>query len=237
MSRASRLGDSVRRMASSLFPSKGRGIDLESTYKLYPVTSRLQVPPHIVAPNYTQLPNGQPTVRNPYVEIKTKAQIEQMRRACELASYIREFAGKQVHVGRTTDEIDKLVHAEVIRLNVYPSPLGYCGFPKSICTSVNNVVCHGIPDLRPLENGDIINIDVSVYVDEYHGDCSGMFVAGTTSEENLRLIRATRESLDKAIAICKPGVPLKEIGTLNGLKGTLFRCFSLFAICMFLACV
>jgi methionyl aminopeptidase len=126
------------------------------------------------------------------VEIKTPEQITRMRKACEIASYIREFAGKQVRVGITTDEIDKRVHDEIIRLDVYPSPLGYYGFPKSICTSVNNVICHGIPDLRPLEDGDIINIDVSVYVDGYHGDCSAMFVAGQADESATRLIQATR---------------------------------------------
>lgn len=95
---------------------------------------------------------------------------------------------------------------------MYPSPLGYNGFPKSICTSINNVVCHGIPDNRVLEDGDIINIDVSVYADGYHGDCSGMFVAGNASEEDYRLINATKEAMDAAINICQPGRPIADIG-------------------------
>jgi methionyl aminopeptidase len=108
------------------------------------------------------------------IEVKDVEAIGRMRRACALASRVRAFAGEQVRVGRTTDEIDALVHAEVIRLGIYPSPLGYANFPKSICTSVNQVVVHGIPDGRALQEGDIINIDVSVFVDGYHGDCSGM---------------------------------------------------------------
>lgn len=114
--------------------------------------------------------------------------------------------------GVTTDAIDKLVHDEIIRLGAYPSPLGYYGFPKSVCTSVNNVVCHGVPDMRPLEDGDIINIDVTVYVDGYHGDCSGTFLCGNVSDKYKRLVTCTREALDNAIAICKPGVQLKRIG-------------------------
>lgn len=97
-----------------------------------------------------------------------------MRRSCAAASLIRAYAGSCVRVGRSTDEIDALVHAEVLRHGWYPSPLGYAGFPKSICTSVNQVVVHGIPDARRLEEGDIVNIDVSVYVEGFHGDCSGM---------------------------------------------------------------
>lgn len=113
------------------------------------------------------------------IEIKDAAAIAGMRAACEQASYIRAYAGSCVVVGRTTDEIDAMVHAEVCRLGSYPSPLGYAKFPKSICTSVNQVVVHGIPDRRKLEEGDIINIDVSVYDKSgFHGDCSGM-VSGT----------------------------------------------------------
>lgn len=143
---------------------------------------------------------------------KTKIEVDQMRRAAAAASYIREFAGKQVAVGVTTDEIDRRLHEECIRIGVYPSALGYHGFPKSVCTSVNNVVCHGIPDMRPLENGDIINIDVTVYVDGYHGDCSAMFVAGETSPDNMKLIEATYRATHEAIKICGPGVPFNQIG-------------------------
>lgn len=109
------------------------------------------------------------------IEVKDAAGIAGMRHACAEASYIRAFAGSCVVVGRSTDEIDALVHEEVCRIGLYPSPLGYADFPKSICTSVNQVVVHGIPDARKLEEGDIVNIDVSIYVPEgYHGDCSGM---------------------------------------------------------------
>jgi len=147
------------------------------------------------------------------IEIKTPSQVHKMRLAAQLASYIREFAGKQVKEGRTTNEIDLLVHQEVIKQGAYPSPLLYSGFPKSVCTSVNQVVCHGVPDERRLEKGDILNIDVSVYTrDGVHGDCSAMFVVGETDPVAQNLIETTLSGLKNAIRICGPGVDLNAIG-------------------------
>ena len=137
------------------------------------------VPVDIVRPPYARPEWASDPRHSQYelvgIEQKDSAGIQGMRKACEYASYIRAYAGSCVVVGRTTDEIDRMVHEEVCRLGIYPSPLGYAQFPKSLCSSVNQVVVHGIPDGRPLEEGDILNIDVSVYVpDGYHGDCSGM---------------------------------------------------------------
>ncbi|CAG01992.1 unnamed protein product, partial [Tetraodon nigroviridis] len=112
----------------------------------------------------------------------------------------------------TTEEIDCLVHQEIIDHNAYPSPLRYGGFPKSVCTSVNNVVCHGIPDSRPLQNGDIVNIDVTVYLDGYHGDTSETFLVGEVDEAGQRLVETARRCRDEAIAACTPGAKLSVIG-------------------------
>jgi len=174
------------------------------------------VPAHIPRPDYAR-PDFQTDPRRSQfqlrgIEVKNSDQIRRMRRACALASYIRSFAGRCVQVGRSTDEIDRLVHDEVIRLHAYPSPLGYANFPKSLCSSVNQAVAHGIPDARKLEEGDILNIDVSVYVDGMHGDCSGMFVAGQTDTLARDLIGTTRTCLDGAISLCGPGVPFSAIG-------------------------
>lgn len=146
------------------------------------------------------------------IEIKDAASIAGMRESCRAASLIRAYAGSLVRPGVTTDEIDAAIHAEVVRRGWYPSPLGYAGFPKSICTSVNQAVVHGIPDGRVLLEGDILNIDVSVYVAGFHGDCSGMFVAGKADPLAQRLIDTTREALQGAIALCKPGVPFNAVG-------------------------
>nr|XP_020039508.1 methionine aminopeptidase 1D, mitochondrial isoform X1 [Castor canadensis] len=115
-------------------------------------------------------------------------------------------------VDMTTEEIDALVHQEIIRHNAYPSPLGYGGFPKSVCTSVNNVLCHGIPDSRPLQDGDIINIDVTVYYNGYHGDTSETFLVGNVDECGKKLVEVARRCRDEAIAVCRAGAPFSVIG-------------------------
>uniref|UniRef100_A0A8C7P9X9 Methionyl aminopeptidase type 1D (mitochondrial) n=1 Tax=Oncorhynchus mykiss TaxID=8022 RepID=A0A8C7P9X9_ONCMY len=107
---------------------------------------------------------------------------------------------------------DFIVHQETIRHNAYPSPLRYGGFPKSVCTSVNNVVCHGIPDTRQLQDGDIINVDVTVYLEGYHGDTSETFLIGCVDEVGRKLVKTARKCRDEAIAACKPGAPLCVIG-------------------------
>ncbi|XP_028605509.1 methionine aminopeptidase 1D, mitochondrial isoform X3 [Podarcis muralis] len=115
-------------------------------------------------------------------------------------------------VGMTTEEIDCLVHHEIIRQDAYPSPLGYGNFPKSVCTSVNNVACHGIPDSRPLQDGDIINIDVTVYFNGYHGDTSETILVGNVDESGQKLVEVARKCRDEAIAACRPGAPFSVIG-------------------------
>ncbi|XP_043231437.1 methionine aminopeptidase 1D, mitochondrial-like isoform X2 [Amphibalanus amphitrite] len=136
-----------------------------------------------------------------------------MRRACRLASKILHAAKQLAKPGVTTEEIDRLVHRLTVQHGAYPSPLNYRGFPKSVCTSVNNVACHGIPDDRPLEDGDIINIDVTVFLDGHNGDCSETYPVGQVDQQGLRLIEAARRCRDDAIAICRPGVPFSEIGS------------------------
>mmetsp|Transcript_10394 Transcript_10394/g.63420 ORF Transcript_10394/g.63420 Transcript_10394/m.63420 type:complete len:240 (+) Transcript_10394:280-999(+) len=135
-----------------------------------------------------------------------------MREAGKLAAEVRDYAGSLVKPGVTTDYIDKQVHQMIIDHNAYPSPLGYGGFPKSVCTSVNECICHGIPDSRKLEDGDIVNIDVTVFLNGFHGDTSKTFLCGNVSEDAKKLVEVTKDSLDAAIAICGPGVQLKRIG-------------------------
>ena len=127
-----------------------------------------------------------------------------MRRSGKLAAEVLEMAGKLVKPGTVTDDIDKAVHKMIIENGAYPSPLNYGGLPKSVCTSINECICHGIPDSRPLQDGDTVNIDVTVFLDGHHGDTSRMFLVGdSVSEEAKRLVEVTKESLDAAIAICR----------------------------------
>jgi len=177
------------------------------------------IPNHIILPPYAK--SGIPPQITEkwkkdsslgYTEIKSDEYIERMKKACQLAKSVLTQAGDMVRVGLTTDEIDQLVFDLSIAHNAYPSPLNYRGFPKAVCTSVNNVICHGIPDDRPLCNGDIVNIDVTVYIDGVHGDCSKTFLVGEVDEDGKRLVSITEECLKIGVEICKPGTKFSDIG-------------------------
>ena len=167
------------------------------------------VPDHIVKPSYAATGRverwNEPHVKSPDV-------IARMRHACAMAADILRQAGDFVRPGITTDEIDVLVHDLTVESGAYPSPLNYHGYPKSVCTSLNEVICHGIPDSTVLEDGDIINIDVTCYVDGVHGDTNATFFVGNVSEEDRDLVRVTEECLWLGIEAVKPGRPLNVIG-------------------------
>ncbi|XP_044404449.1 methionine aminopeptidase 1D, chloroplastic/mitochondrial isoform X2 [Triticum aestivum] len=205
-------------LVDALFNRRSRDDSLENNpRRLRPgkVSPRLTVPSHIQRPPYVN--SRQRPQMNDGPEIHDEKGIECMRASGKLAAQVLKFAGTLVNPGITTDEIDKAVHQMIIDNGAYPSPLGYCGFPKSVCTSVNECICHGIPDSRPLEDGDIINIDVTVYLNGYHGDTSATFLCGDVDDEAKKLVQVisvlvTKESLDKAISICAPGVEINRIG-------------------------
>jgi methionyl aminopeptidase len=166
------------------------------------------VPAHIPRPDYAT--SGKPRAQGR--DVKTPEELERLRRACRAAARVLRIAGEAVRVGITTDALDELAHEETIRLGGYPSPLNYRGFPKSLCTSVNEVICHGIPDSRPLEDGDIVNLDVTVYLDGMHGDCSATFLIGEVDPDGRRLVEVARECLARGIAAVAPGRPISDIG-------------------------
>jgi methionyl aminopeptidase len=147
------------------------------------------------------------------VNIKTPAEIEKMRVAGRLASEVLTMIGPQVKAGVTTDALDRICHAYIVdELKAIPAPLNYRGFPRSICTSVNHVVCHGIPGDRVLKDGDIINVDVTVIKDGFHGDTSRMYFVGEPSIRARRLVEVTRECMWRGIRLVKPGTRLGDIG-------------------------
>jgi methionyl aminopeptidase len=150
------------------------------------------------------------------VTIKSADEIAKMRVAGSLAAEVLEMIAPHVQVGVTTGELDKICHDYITGTQkAIPAPLNYNGFPKSICTSVNDVICHGIPsDNKRLKSGDIVNIDVTVIKDEYHGDSSIMVLVGDVAPHAQRLIQVTQECLYKAIAIVKPGTTLGDIGQI-----------------------
>ena len=147
------------------------------------------------------------------VTVKTAEEIEKMRIAGRLAAEVLEMIGPHVQPGVTTDELDRICHNYIVHeQQAIPAPLNYRGFPKSICTSVNHQVCHGIPGDKTLKNGDIVNIDVTVIKDGFHGDTSKMFYVGEPPKLAKRLVEVTYECMRLGIAIVRPGVHLGDIG-------------------------
>ena len=147
------------------------------------------------------------------VVIKSAEDIEKMRIAGRLAAEVLEMIGEYVKAGVTTDELDRICHDYIVNeQDAIPAPLNYRGFPKSICTSVNHCVCHGIPADKKLKNGDIINIDVTVIKDGYHGDTSKMFFVGKAQPFAQRLVEVTHKALWTGIELVKPGTTLGDIG-------------------------
>lgn len=173
------------------------------------VSPRRQVPAGIPKPDYAS--SGEPSEGSGDF-IASDDVVARMRRACSLVATILREASDMVRPGVTTDEIDAFVHERTIRAGAYPSTLNYRGFPKSCCTSVNEVICHGIPDSRALLDGDIVNIDVSAFIDGVHGDTDATYPVGTVHPEDLALLDGTRRCLEAGIAAVRPGYPISDIG-------------------------
>jgi methionyl aminopeptidase len=174
------------------------------------VSPRRLVPAHIPRPDYAS--SGRPLGSRARQVVKTPEQIVRMRRACTAARQVLEIAKRAVRPGVTTDEIDAITHQAYIDLGGYPSTLNYHGYPKSLCTSVNEVICHGIPDSRPLAEGDIVNLDVTIFIDGMHGDLSETVGVGTIDDESRTLVQVTHDSLMRGIGAVRPGGRISDIG-------------------------
>jgi methionyl aminopeptidase len=146
------------------------------------------------------------------VEIKSPKEIEALARACRIAAQTLLHAGDLIRPGMTTEDINRIVHEDTLRRGAIPAPLNYHGFPKSVCTSINEVVCHGIPDSRRLRDGDIINVDVTSIYGGFHGDTSATFFVGTPSKEARHVTEVARRSLELGIAQVREGARLGDIG-------------------------
>lgn len=146
--------------------------------------------------------------------LKSRREIEAIRASGRLAREVLEEVGAMVKPGVTTDALDARAHELIVKQGAYPSPLNYHGFPKSICTSINEVVCHGIPCDRRLMVGDIINIDVTARLDGFHGDCSRTYLVGEVSDEARKLVEVTEECLMRGIRAVRPGADLGAVGAV-----------------------
>ncbi|HMM95927.1 type I methionyl aminopeptidase [Phycicoccus sp.] len=173
------------------------------------VSPRRPVPPEIARPEYVDRPQPE---RFTGSEVKDAETIERMRVAGRVAANAMAAAAAVIAPGVTTDEIDRVGHEYLMDHGAYPSTLGYKGFPKSLCTSVNEVVCHGIPDDRPLEDGDIVNIDITAFVGGVHGDTDATYLVGDVDEESRLLVERTHEAMMRGIRAARPGREVNVIG-------------------------
>ncbi|KAI1295587.1 Methionine aminopeptidase 1 [Halotydeus destructor] len=195
------------------------GFSFTGSLRPYPLTPKRDVPAAIVRPDYADHPEGvsmcEENTRGA-TNIKTldEEEIAGVTLAGKLAREVLEAAAMAVAPGVTTDELDRIVHEACIERDCYPSPLNYYNFPKSCCTSVNEVICHGIPDKRPLKNGDLCNIDITVYHKGFHGDLNETILVGEVDEAGKKLVQVTYECLQKAIELIKPGEKYREIGNV-----------------------
>jgi len=177
--------------------------------RVTPQLSHNHIPDNVTAPPYYVTGRPQPIYQ---IDVKSEEQISRLRRTCSLAKSILNQCEKLIKPGITTEEIDKLVTELSFNAAAYPSPLNYRNFPKSVCTSVNNCVCHGIPDDRALEDGDIINVDVTVFREGVHGDCSFTYMVGEVDAEGVELVDVAKQCLQVGLDQCAPGKPIAGIG-------------------------
>ncbi|MFD1938076.1 MULTISPECIES: type I methionyl aminopeptidase [Nonomuraea] len=167
-----------------------------------------KVPAHIQRPEYV----GKKQPKTGEADVKTPEIIERMRVAGRIAAQALEEVGKHIAPGVTTDELDRIGHEFLLDHGAYPSTLGYRGYPKSLCTSINEVICHGIPDDTVLRDGDIVNIDITAFIGGVHGDTDATYLVGDVDEESRLLVERTREAMMRAIKAVAPGRQLNVVG-------------------------
>ena len=173
------------------------------------VSPRLDVPAAIVRPEYVGKPAPAPYTGSWVQDAET---IERMRIAGSIAARAMAEAAALIAPGVTTDALDRVAHEYMCDHGAYPSTLGYRGYPKSICTSINEVICHGIPDSTVLNDGDIVNIDITAYINGVHGDTDATYFCGNVDDESRLLVERTEEALRRGIAAVRPGRPISVIG-------------------------
>lgn len=183
------------------------------------ITPRVPVSDKIAKPDYaeTGVPVGEEMeVESHEITVNSEEVLQRLREAGKLARRALDLGHSMVAPGVTTDAINNAVHDFIIENGAYPSPLNYCGFPKSICTSVNEVICHGIPDSRPLQDGDIVNLDITVYYKGVHADLNETYGVGKIDADSLYLIEKSYRCMEEAIKIVKPDVLFREVGNVIG---------------------
>lgn len=193
------------------------GFEFTGPLRPAPLTPKREIPEHISRPDYSEdgIPHSEKEAKKASVIQQLSPQeIEGLKVACRLGREVLDVGARAVRPGVTTDEIDRLVHEACVERDCYPSPLNYFHFPKSCCTSVNEVICHGIPDTRELQDGDICNIDVTVYYGGFHGDLNETLFVGEVDETSRHLVQTAYNCMMKAIEIVRPGVKYRDVGNV-----------------------
>jgi len=204
-----------------------QGYDFTGRLRPTLYSPRRAVPPTLRQPDYAQHPGGvseseqRDRTTHHSIRVYTETELKEpddptgLRHACRMGREVLDVASNAVRVGVTTDEVDRVVHEACLERDVYPSPLNYYNFPKSVCTSVNEVICHGIPDYREIEDGDIVNLDVTVYnAGGYHGDLNETFCVGNVDDDGRRLVETSFHCLANALEKVKPGTLYRDLGTI-----------------------
>jgi len=177
------------------------------------IPSRISKTDYAIHPNGASLSEQHDRATNTSIKIYKGAELDDLRHACKMGREVLDEGSKALRVGVTTDEIDRVVHEACIERDCYPSPLNYYNFPKSVCTSLNEVICHGIPDYREVKDGDIVNIDVTTFTKGYHGDLNETFFVGKQSDDSKRLVKTAYNCLKSALDMVKPGTLYRDLGT------------------------
>ncbi|PGG98851.1 methionine aminopeptidase, type I [Blastomyces parvus] len=188
-----------------------------SVRPVYPLSAKRHVPQSIARPDYaeTGIPKSERRLNRMKIDLLDAKGQEAMRKVCRLAREVLDIVAAELKPGVTTDYLDEICHRACVERNSYPSPLNYNNFPKSLCTSPNEVVCHGIPDQRILLDGDILNLDISLYHEGYHADVNETYYIGERAKADpdcVRVVETARECLDEAIKLVKPGTPIRDFG-------------------------
>lgn len=204
-------------MSSCPWRSRFEGYRFTGPLRAFLVTPQMKVPEGLACPDYSGdgRPRSELLERGKQFNIAewTRAEdVKNLRRAGAIAREVTDIAAGLVRPGVTGDEIDKAVFAACVERGAYPSPLNYRGFPKSVCISVNEVICHGIPDTRPLQDGDIVNLDVTVYYKGFHADMNETYTVGQVDAAGRKLVKCAYDCLAAAMALCKPGVFYRDLG-------------------------
>jgi len=197
------------------------------------LSPKRQLPPSIPRPDYANDIQGismseqRDRASNKSIRIYGPNELDcenGLRHACAMGREVLDIAGRALKPGVTTDEIDRIVHDACIERGCYPSPLNYYNFPKSVCTSVNEVICHGIPDYREIKDGDIVNIDVTTFNGKYHGDLNETFLVGNVDDDGKKLVKTAFECLQKALKMVKPGTLYRDLGAVIHKTATASGC-------------